>query len=130
VSDVPTVELVEQLRRANAGLRELLAARDIENAELRAVVHALGLQVAELQRRLGSGSDDSGTLSSKEPIEAKARRKPSVRPARTSGADRRGSGRRAGQPGHPGHGLRRDPNPNQRSPVNPPPACRGESIQG
>jgi chromosome segregation ATPase len=81
VSDVPTVELVEQLRRANAGLREVLTARDAEsaelraesaelraesaelragNAELRAMMHALGLQVAELQRRLGSGSDDSG----------------------------------------------------------------------
>lgn len=81
MSDVPTVELVEQLRRANAGLRQVLAAHDAENAELRAeaaelraMVHALGLQVAELQRRLGSGSDDSGTPSSKESIEAKARR--------------------------------------------------------
>jgi hypothetical protein len=33
------------------------------------------LQVAELQRRLGSGSNDSGTPSSKESVEAKARRK-------------------------------------------------------
>ena len=48
---------------------------DTESAELRAMVHTLGLQVAELQRRLGSGSDDSGTPSSKESIEAKARRK-------------------------------------------------------
>ena len=46
-----------------------------ENAELRAMMHALGLQVAELQRRLGSGNDDSGTSTSKESIEAKARRK-------------------------------------------------------
>jgi biopolymer transport protein ExbB/TolQ len=82
LSDVSTVELVEQLRRANAGLRDVLTARDAEsaelraeNAELRAVVHALGLQVAELQRRLDSGSDDSGTPTSKESIEAKARRK-------------------------------------------------------
>jgi hypothetical protein len=30
VSDVPTVELAEQLRRANAGLREVLAARDVQ----------------------------------------------------------------------------------------------------
>lgn len=76
VPDVPDVELVEQLRRVNAGLREALAARDAENAELRAVVHALSLQVAELQRRLGAGSDDSGTPSSKESIEAKARVRP------------------------------------------------------
>jgi hypothetical protein len=46
VSDVPTVELVEQRRRATAGLREVLAdrhaeveARDVEIAELRAAVH-------------------------------------------------------------------------------------------
>jgi len=62
------VELVEQLRRANAGLRDVLAARDAQIGELQAVVHALGLQVAGLQRRMGSGSDDSGTPSSKEPI--------------------------------------------------------------
>lgn len=134
MSDVPTVELVEQLRRANAGLREVLTARDTENAELRAVVHALGLQVAELQRRLGSGSDDSGTPTSKESIEAKARRK-AERGARQDQQEqepRGGSSRqrskdtsRGGQPGHPGHGLRRDPNPNQQLPVDPPVECRG-----
>jgi len=137
VSDVPTtVELVEQLRRANAGLRDVLTARDTEsaelraeNAELRAMVHALGLQVAELQRRLGSGSDDSGTPSSKESIEAKARRK-AEREARQS--ERGGSSRqrskdksRGGQPGHPGHGLRRDPDPAARLLVDPPAECRG-----
>jgi hypothetical protein len=142
VSDVPTVELVEQLRRANTGLRDVLAARDAQLAardaqigELQAVVHALGLQVAELQRRLGSGSDDSGTPTSKESIEAKARRK-AEREARREQQDqerqlRGGSSRqrskdkaRGGQPGHPGHGLRRDPNPNQRLPVDPPAECR------
>jgi transposase len=142
---VPTVELVEQLRRANAGLREVVTARDAEsaelraeNAELRAVVHALGLQVAELQRRLGSGSGDSGTPTSKESIEAKTRRK-AERQARQEQQDqeqepepRGGSSRqrskdkaRGGQPGHPGHGLRRDSNPNQRLPVDPPAGCRG-----
>jgi transposase len=134
VSDVPTVELVEQLRCANAGLRDVLTAREAENAELRAVVHALGLQVAELQRRLGSGSDDSGTPSSKESIEAKARRK-AERHARREQQEqepRGGSSRqrskdksRGGQPGHPGHGLRREPNPDQQLPVDPPAECRG-----
>jgi hypothetical protein len=143
VSDVPTVELVEQLRRANAGLREVLTARETEsvelraeNAELRAMIHVLGLQVAELQRRLGSGSDDSGTPTSKESIEAKARRK-AERQARQEQQDqeqepRGGSSRqrskdtpRGGQPGHPGHGLRREPNPNQQLPVEPPARCRG-----
>jgi Transposase IS66 family len=136
VSDVPTVELVEQLRRANTGLRDVLTARDTEsaelraeNAELRAMVHALGLQVAELQRRLGSGSDDSGMPTSKESIEAKARRKAEREARQQAGG---GSSRqrskdkpRGGQPGHPGHGLRREPNPNQQLPVDPPAECRG-----
>jgi len=133
VSDVPTtVELVEQLRRANVGLRDVLAARDAENAELRAMVHALGLQVAELQRRLGSGSDDSGTPTSKESIEAKARRKAEREARQEQQEPRGGSSRqrskdksRGGQPGHPGHGLRRDPDPAQRLPVDPPTECRG-----
>lgn len=129
MSDVPTVELVEQLRRANAGLRDVLAARDAENAELRAALHALSLQVAELQRRSGSGSDDSGMPSSKEPIEAKARRKAerAARQAERGGSSRQRSADRSrgGQPGHPGHGLARDPDPVQRLRVDPPAACRG-----
>ena len=36
--------------------------------ELLAVVKAQALRIAELQRRLGAGSDDSGTPSSKESI--------------------------------------------------------------
>jgi transposase len=141
------VELVVQLRRANTRLRDVLTARDaelealrlavdVENAELRAAVHALSLQVAELQRRLDSGGDDSGTPMSKESIGAKARRK-AERQARQQqqGQERElrgGSSRqrskdkpRGGQPGHPGHGLRRDPNPNQQLPVDPPAECRG-----
>jgi transposase len=136
------VELVVQLRRANSRLREVLAARDaelealrlavdVENAELRAAVHALSLQVAVLQRRVDSGSDDSGTPTSKESIGAKARRK-AERQARQEQEPRGGSSRqrskdkpRGGQSGHPGHGLRRDANPDQRLPVDPPAECRG-----
>jgi hypothetical protein len=127
---------MEQLRRVNAGLREALAARhaevearDAEIGELRAMVHALGLQVAELQRRLGSGSDDSGMPSSKEPIEAKARRKADreARREQWGGSSRQRSADRSrgGQPGHPGHGLTRDADPTRRLRVDPPPACRG-----
>ncbi len=123
------MELVEQLRRANAGLRDVLAARDAENAELRAALHALSLQVAELQRRLGSGSDDSGMPPSREPIEAKARRKAerAARQAERGGSSRQRSAEksRGAQPGHRGHGLTRDPDPIQRLRVDPPVVCRG-----
>ena len=141
MSDAPAAELVEQLRRANALLRELLAARDaeiealrhvrdVENVELRAAVRALTLRVAELERRLGSGSDDSGTPTSKESIAAKARRKADRKARREQ--DKGGSSRqrsvdrsRGGQPGHPGHGLTRDPDPQHRTRVDPPTRCRG-----
>jgi hypothetical protein len=130
------VELVEQLRRANAGLRDVATARDAEsaelraeNAELRAMVHALSLQVAELQRRLGSGSDDSGTPSSKESIEAKARRKADrqARRDQQGGSSRQRSAdkSRGAQPGHRGTGLTRDLDPAQRLRLDPPAACRG-----
>jgi hypothetical protein len=140
VSDVPAVELVEQLRRANAGLREVLAARDAEvearDAEigqLRDVVHALSLQVADLQRRLDSGSDDSGTPTSKESIEAKGRRKAERKARREQergGSSRQRSAQRSrgGQPGHPGRGLVRDADPQQRQRVDPPAACRGCGV--
>jgi hypothetical protein len=152
VSDVPAAELLEQLLHANAGLRDLLAARDaeiealrhdrnveiaalrlekdVENAELRAVVGALMLRVAELERQLRSGSDDSGTPTSKESIAAKARRRAERKARREQ--DRGGSSRqrsadrsRGGQPGHPGHGLVRDPDPQHREEVDPPTQCRG-----
>jgi transposase len=141
VSDVPAAEVVEQLRHANARLRDLLAARDaevealqhardVENAELRAVVGALTLRIAELERQLRSGSDDSGTPTSKESIAAKARRKAERKARREQGKG--GSSRqrsadrsRGGQPGHPGHGLMRDPEPQHRMEVDPPTQCRG-----
>jgi transposase len=140
VSEVPGVELVEQLRRANARLREVLAARDVEiealrqardveSAELRAAVRVLTLRVAELERRLNSGSDDSGTPTSKEPIAAKARRKAERRAGREQqgGSSRQRSAERSrgGQPGRLGRGLTRDPQPQQREDVDPPVVCRG-----
>jgi transposase len=148
VPDVPAAELLEQLLRENAGLRDLLAARDtelsaknaevealqhardVENAELRAVVGALMLRIAELERQLRSGSDDSGTPTSKESMAAKARRKAERKASREQGKG--GSSRqrsadrsRGGQPGHPGHGLVRDPDPQHREELDPPTACRG-----
>lgn len=123
VSEASGVELVEQLRRANAQLRQALAVKDAEIGELLAVVKAQGLRIAELERRLGSGSDDSGTPTSKDSISAKARRKARREQgglSRQRSADRS----RGGQPGHAGQGLLRDPDPTERVSLDPPTACR------
>ena len=139
MSEVPDPELVGRLRAANARLRELLTVRDTElealrsakdreTAELREALRLLTLRVAELERQQGSGSDDSGTPTSKEPIAAKARRK-AEREARrdtdTSSRERSADRSRGGQPGHPGRGLVRDPDPQHRELVEPPRQCRG-----
>ena len=142
MSEVPDAQLVGRLRAANARLRELLAARDAEiealrsdtdreNAELREALRLLTLRVAELERQLGSGSDDSGTPSSKEPIAAKARRRAERKAWReqdTSSRERSADRSRGGQPGHPGHGLVRDPQPQHREQVSPPQQCRGCGV--
>jgi hypothetical protein len=122
-------------------LRELLAARDgelaalrvekdAEVAELRGLLQVVTLRVAELERRQRSGSDDSGTPSSKEPIAAKARRNAErkakgERDSDTSSRERSADRSRGGQPGHPGRGLSRDPDPQQREQVPAPQECRG-----
>lgn len=117
-----------EVRAENAALRAVLSARDAENAELRAMVASLLLRVAELERQRGSGSDDSGTPSSKESIAAKARRKAertARREADMSSRERSADRSPGGQPGHPGRGLVRDPDPQQRERIDPPVACRG-----
>jgi hypothetical protein len=141
VSEVPDPELVGRLRAANARLRELLTVRDTElealrsakdreTAELREALRLLTLRVAELERQQGSGSDDSGTPTSKEPIAAKARRKAARRARRerdtdVSSRERSADRSRGGQPGHPGRGLVRDLDPQHRELVEPPRQCRG-----
>lgn len=78
--------LVGELVEANAGLREVVAAKDGQIAVLEA-------RIAELERRLGA---DSST-SSQPPSSDSPYRKPTRRSSRTS------SGRRPGkQPGNPG----------------------------
>ena len=110
---------------------ELAAVRsqkDAEIAELRTSLKAVMLRVAELERRVGSGSDDSGTPSSKEPIAARARRKAERKARRdtdTSSRERSPDRARGGQPGHEGRGLVRDPDPQHRETVVPPVVCRG-----
>jgi hypothetical protein len=116
------------LRAANAGLRAAVEARDAENALLRAELEAvrererrLELRLAELERRLGMDSTDSGTPSSKERIGAKEAR----RARQQSERERRKDRRPGGQPGHQGKGLARDPEPGEREDTAPPAECRG-----
>ena len=85
---------------------ELSAALDRERR--------LELRIAELERRLGMDSSNSGTPGSKEPIGAKERRKAERRDRNTSERERRKDRKRGGQPGHPGAGLSRDRDPDER----------------
>jgi len=130
----------------NRGQRELLArlravveAKDAEVSLLRAELaterelrRRLELQVAELQRRLGMDSTDSGTPTSKESIEARERRKAGRRNRQESERERRKDRKRGGQPGHAGSGLRRDPDPDERKTAGPPAQCSrcGTGLEG
>jgi transposase len=131
VPDVPdpSAGAVEQ-RVLLARLRAVVAAKDAENAMLRAELDAaleryrrLELRVAELERRLGQDSTNSGTPPSKEPIGAKERRKAGRRQRQESERERRQDRKRGGQPGHRGAGLSRDPDPQERQSADPPARC-------
>src|SRR5262249_18151389 len=65
----------------------------------------------------------NGTLATKarRKAERKARREQGGGSSRQRSADRS----RGGQPGHPGHGLVRDPDPQHREELDPPTQCRG-----
>jgi transposase len=128
VPDEPLPDDVAGLRAANSRLRGLLAERDAEVAVLRAGLEAarererrLELRLAELERRLGMDSTDSGTPSSKERIGAKEARKAR---RQESERERRKDRKRGGQPGHPGKGLPRDPDPGREKEAPPPAECR------
>jgi hypothetical protein len=71
VSDEPVADDAAGLRAANVRLRELLAERDADIAGLEARLgeerelrRRLGLRLAELERRPGMDSTDSGMPSS------------------------------------------------------------------
>ena len=132
MSDVPgpSADAGEQ-RELLARLRAVIEAKDAENAVLRAELDAaleryrrLELRVAELKRRLGQDSTDSGTPPSKESIAAKERRKAGRRQRQESERERRKDRKRGGQPGHQGKGLARDPDPGERKEAGPPAECR------
>ena len=119
-------------RELLARLRAVVEAKDTEITVLRAELSAgLGrerrfeLRIAELERRLGMDSSNSGTPSSKEPIGAKERRKAERRARDASERERRRDRKRGGQPGHRGAGLSRDPEPDERKTADPSAECSG-----
>jgi Transposase IS66 family len=118
-------------RELLARLRAVIEAKDAENAVLRAELDAvleryrrLELRVAELERRLGQDSTDSGTPTSKESIGAKERRRAGRRQRQESERERREDRKRGGQPGHQGKGLAREPDPDETKEAGPPAQCR------
>jgi hypothetical protein len=122
----PSGEIAGQ-RELLSRLRAVVEAKDAENAVLRAELDAerelrrrLELRLAELERRLSMDSSDSGTPSSKERIGAKEGR----RARQQSERERRRDRKRGGQPGHPGKGLERDPDPDENKDAEPPAQCR------
>jgi hypothetical protein len=127
VPDEPVPDDAGGLRAANARLRAVVEAKDAEIAGLRAEADAarererrLELRLAELERRLGMDSTDSGTPSSRERIGAKEARRARQQSERERSKDRK----RGGQPGHPGKGLKRDPDPGEKKDAAPPAECR------
>ena len=117
-------------RELVARLRAVIEAKDTENAVLRAELQAqreryrrLELRAAELERRLGSDSTTSGTPPSKDLIGARQRRKAERKARQSSERERRKDRKPGGQPGHPGAGLSRDPDPGERIQAPPPAEC-------
>jgi hypothetical protein len=115
-------------RELLARLRAVIEAKDAENAVLRAELDAaleryrrLELRVAELERRLGQDSTDSGTPSSRESIGARERRKAGRR--QEMERERRKDRKRGEQPGHQGKGLAREPDPGEVKEAGPPAEC-------
>ena len=104
-----------------------MEARAAEIAGLRAELDGerelrrrMELRLAELERRLGMDSSDSGTPSSRERIGAREAR----RARQQSERERRKDRKPGGQPGHQGKGPVREPEPDVRRDAPPPAECR------
>jgi hypothetical protein len=140
VSDEPDLPGWDQAQRELlARLRAVVEAKDAEVSLLRAELAAerelrrrLELQVAELQRQLGTDSTNSGTPTSREPVGARERRKAERKARQSSERERRKDRKRGGQPGHPGSGLAREPDPDERRDADPPAQCSrcGAGLDG
>ena len=114
-----------ELAALRAGLAAVLADLETERESRR----RLDLRVAELERQLRMDSSDSGTPPSRERIGAKERRRAQRRERDASERERRTDRKPGGQPGHPGKGLSRDPDPGE---ADPPAQCRrcGAGLDG
>jgi hypothetical protein len=119
-------------RELLARLRAVVEARDAENAVLRAELAAaldrerrLGLRLAELERRLGMDSSNSGTPTSKEPIGAKERRKTKRGNRQASERERCKDRKRGGS-----RGIRAPACPGTPTPVSARPPIRRRSARG
>jgi hypothetical protein len=125
VPDVPDLSAdAGELRELLARLRAVVEAKDTEVTMLREQCRRLELEVAELKRRLGSDSTNSGIPPSKDSVGVRERRKAErTRGRQSSERERRKDRKRGGQPGHPGAGLSRDPDPAERKEQPPPAQC-------
>jgi transposase len=137
VSDAPESPAdAGELRALLARLRAVVEAKDTEIAVLREQCRVLELKVAELQRQLDRDSTTSGTPPSKDAIAAREKRRAERakqrRERQSSERERSKDRKRGGQPGHPGAGLQRDPDPVERKEVPPPAECSrcGTSLDG
>ncbi|MGH3282378.1 MAG: IS66 family transposase [Trebonia sp.] len=127
------------MRELLSRLRGVVEAKDTEISVLRAGLEAalererrLELRVAELERQRRTDSTNSGTPPSKDRIGARERRKAEEKRERQSSERERSKDRkRGGQPGHPGSGLSRDPDP-EREELPPPAECSrcGTGLDG
>jgi transposase len=135
-----TVLAMPELRKGElARLLAIIESEDGENVTLRAELEVLRqqyrrleLKVAELERRLGSDSTNSGAPPSKDPIGARERRKAGRTARQSSERERRTDRKRGGQPGHPGAGLARAADPDERRELPPPAQCSrcGVGLEG
>ena len=94
--DEPVPDDAAGLRAANARLRAVVEVKDGQVAMLTAALERerrLGLRLAEVERRLGMDSTDSGTPSSRERIGVKeARRGGGSSPSGSAARTARGAG--------------------------------------
>ncbi|MGH6674849.1 MAG: DUF6444 domain-containing protein [Xanthobacteraceae bacterium] len=85
-----------------------MAALRRQNAEQQAVIAVLQARIAELERRLGLNSSNSGQPPSSDRLR---------KPARVGGLRERSGKKPGGQKGHPGETLRRSETPDAISTI-------------